>query len=155
MVHIFCVGKTCSLSLSLSLSPAQEIEVRCYCKGRYIYFMLHGVICRKTTIFILHAVRTLKLRQRTTPDYGNTRQRTAKHSRLQLLVTPNAQPAASLWMLLTVIDRVSMRNTPAFADRYRKHCPGLRGKSPLRLCDNNVTIPHYASLFFRHNGYLT
>jgi hypothetical protein len=128
MVRIFCVGKKCSLSLS----PAQEMEVRYYCKGRYISFMLHGVICRKTTIFILHAVRTSKLRQRAIP-YDNTRQRTTKHSRLQLLVLPNAQPAASLWMLLAVIHRVSMRNTPAFAERYRKDCPELWGKSPLGL----------------------
>jgi len=114
-----------------SRCSAQEIEVGCSCKVQYLSFMLHGVICRKTAIFIVHAVRTSKLRQQTTPDYGNTRQRTAKHSRLQLLVSPKAKPAGYFCMNVRVIHCVAMRNTPAFAERYRKHYPELWGKSPL------------------------
>ena len=113
------------------LSSEQEMDVGCSCKVRYISFVLHAVICRKTAIIIVHVVRTWKLRQRTTPDYGNTRQRIAKHSRLQLLVSPNAQTAASVWILFTETHCVAMRNTPAFAERYRKHYPELWGKSPL------------------------
>jgi len=107
--YVFSVSEKCALSLSLSLSSAQEMEVGYSCKVRYISFMLHGVICRKTAIFIVHAVRISKLRQWTTPGYGNTRQRTAKHSRLQL-VSPNAQPAASVWMLqLSNVSRCGIR----------------------------------------------
>jgi len=59
-------------------------------------FMLHGVICRKTAIFIVHAVRTSKLRQRTTPDYGNTRKRTAKHSSARSVSTSQQTHNASI-----------------------------------------------------------
>ena len=55
--------------------------------------MLHGVITRKTALFIDHAVRNSKLMQ------PKSSQRTAKHIRLRQLVLPNAQPAAAVWML--------------------------------------------------------